>query len=108
MKVRTTTQRMKELISKKGISQKQLAKISGLTESTISHYVRGERIPRGVNLIKIAKALDTTADYLLGNEENEDFDYVKSLIARNSSRMTNDEKTTLVKLLFEDDYEIKQ
>ena len=102
MKVRTTTQRMKELISKKGISQKQLAKISGLTESTISHYVRGERIPRGVNL-KIAKALDTTADYLLGNEENEDFDYVKSLIARNSSRMTNDEKTTLVKLLFEDD-----
>ena len=42
MKVRTTTQRMKELISKKGISQKQLAKISGLTESTISHYVRGE------------------------------------------------------------------
>lgn len=103
MKVRTTTQRMKELISKKGISQKQLAKISGLTESTISHYVRGERIPRGVNLIKIAKALDTTADYLLGNKENEDFDYVKSLIARNSSRMTNDEKTTLVKLLFEDD-----
>ena len=103
MKVRTTTQRKKELISKKGISQKQLAKISGLTESTISHYVRGERIPRGVNLIKIAKALDTTADYLLGNEENEDFDYVKSLIARNSSRMTNDEKTTLVKLLFEDD-----
>ena len=103
MKVRTTTQRMKELISKKGISQKQLAKISGLTESTISHYVRGERIPRGVNLIKIAKALDTTTDYLLGNEENEDFDFVKSLIARNSSRMTNDEKTTLVKLLFEDD-----
>lgn len=103
MKVRTTTQRMKELISKKGISQKQLAKISGLTESTISHYVRGERIPRGVNLIKIAKVLDTTTDYLLGNEENEDFDYVKSLIARNSSRMTNDEKTTLVKLLFEDD-----
>ena len=103
MKVRTTTQRMKELISKKGISQKQLAKISGLTESTISHYVRGERIPGGVNLIKIAKALDTTTDYLLGNEENEDFDYVKSLIARNSSRMTNDEKTTLVKLLFEDD-----
>lgn len=103
MKVRTTTQRMKELISKKGISQKQLAKISGLTESTISHYVRGERIPRGVNLIKIAKALDTTTDYLLGNEENEDFDYVKSLIARNSSQMTNDEKTTLVKLLFEDD-----
>ena len=103
MKVRTTTQRMKELISKKGISQKQLAKISGLTESTISHYVRGERIPRGVNLIKIAKALDTTTDYLLGNEENEDFDYVKSLIERNSSRMTNDEKTTLVKLLFEDD-----
>ncbi|WP_410072154.1 helix-turn-helix domain-containing protein [Anaerostipes sp.] len=101
--MRTTTQRMKELISKKGISQKQLAKISGLTESTISHYVRGERIPRGVNLIKIAKALDTTTDYLLGNEENEDFDYVKSLIARNSSRMTNDEKTTLVKLLFEDD-----
>lgn len=103
MKVRTTTQRMKELISQKGISQKQLAKISGLTESTISHYVRGERVPRGVNLIKIAKALDTTTDYLLGNEENEDFDYVKSLIARNSSRMTNDEKTTLVKLLFEDD-----
>ena len=103
MKVRTTTQRMKELISQKGLSQKQLAKISGLTESTISHYVRGERVPRGVNLIKIAKALDTTTDYLLGNEENEDFDYVKSLIARNSSRMTNDEKTTLVKLLFEDD-----
>lgn len=39
------------------MNQKELAKASGLTESAISHYVNGERIPTIVSLLRLAYAL---------------------------------------------------
>ena len=92
-----------ELLSEKSMTQKELAQITGMTESTISHYMKGDRVPRGVNLIKIAKALGTTTDYLLQTDENADegnsFETVKTLIARNASNLTEAEKIELVGIL---------
>ncbi|MBO4477494.1 MAG: helix-turn-helix transcriptional regulator [Lachnospiraceae bacterium] len=100
---RTITYRIKEMLSEKKISQKQLSEMTGLTESAISHYIKGDRIPRGSNLMKIAKALGTTADDLLSgdkemNKEN-DLVFAKSLIARNASQMTKEEKMEFIQLL---------
>lgn len=95
--------RIKVILEEKNISQKQLANMTGITESSISHYVNGDRVPRGANLVKIAEALETTADDLLSentsaNKENE-LTFAKSLIARNASKMTNEEKLEFISLL---------
>lgn len=100
---RSMTYRIKEMIAEKGISQKELSELTGITESAISHYVKGTRVPRGANLIKIAGVLGTTADDLLSGDKEMDKDrdlvFAKSLIARNAAQMTKEEKMEFVALL---------
>jgi len=97
------TNRIKELLEMQGISQKALSDMTGITESAISRYVKGERVPRGANLIKLADALGTTADDLLdsdrGVDKDKDLKYAKTLIARNASNMTRGEKMEFINLL---------
>lgn len=51
--------KVKELIENKGITQKKLAELSGVRESTISDIVRGTRtVINFEHLSKIARALD--------------------------------------------------
>lgn len=101
---REVTNRIKELLFENGMSQKELARSTGITESAISHYIKGDRVPRGVNLVKIAGALGTTTDYLLGNSEDygdkNDFKIIKTLIARNASNLSKDEKLEVISILF--------
>ena len=64
--------RLKEIREKTGISQKQLAKISGVRQATISRYESGERQIGEDNMIKLIKALETNANYFLGLIDNEE------------------------------------
>ena len=95
--------KISELLTERGISQKELSIIANITESAVSHYVKGDRVPRGVNLAKIATALDTTTDYLLGvgetTDKDEDFALAKTLIARNAGDLTESERLELISLL---------
>ena len=103
---RAITFQIKELLQEKGVSQKELSKLTGITESAISHYVNGTRVPRGTNLIKIAKVLGTTVENLLNRDKEldkeKDLVFAKSLIARNASKMTNEEKMEFISLLMND------
>lgn len=102
---RSMTYRMKEMLYEKNISQKQLSEMTGITESAISHYIKGDRVPRGTNLIKIAKALGTTADDLLSGDKEMDKEsdlvFAKSLIARNASQMTKEERMEFIAMLMD-------
>ncbi len=49
-----------------GISQGELARRTRLQASAISHFETGQRKPSIDNLVRIAKALDVSTDYLLG------------------------------------------
>ncbi len=104
---REITNRIKELLSANNMSQKELARDAGITESAISHYIRGDRIPRGVNLVKLAESLGTTTDYLLGNSESRnnesELKVIKTLIARNASKMTKKEKMEVINILFNEE-----
>lgn len=62
------SKRISLLLSQKNLSQKELANKAGVTESAMSYYVKGERTPRGEVLSRIAKALNCSTDYLLGND----------------------------------------
>lgn len=57
--------RIKELLNKHDISQKDLARYIGTTETSISRYVNDEREPVAKILYKIARELHTTTDYLI-------------------------------------------
>lgn len=97
--------RISQLLSEQNMSQKELAQKCEITESAISRYVSGDRVPRGVNLKKIANALGTTTDDLLDqkNEKDTEMKVVRTLIARNAEMMTKEEKMELIKILFNDD-----
>ena len=100
-------QRLTGLLKEKGVSQKELAELVGVTEASISRYMNSERIPKSEIIANIATALHTTSDYLLGTEKegNIDTDYPKivRLIARNSPNMTKEQKSNIIKALLEDD-----
>jgi bacteriophage CI repressor helix-turn-helix domain len=61
------SERLIALMKQNGINQKELAQKAGVTESAMSYYVKGDRTPRSDVLTRIAKALETTTDYLLGS-----------------------------------------
>jgi len=63
------SQRLKELREGRGLSQSDLADITGIPQSTLSHYERGVEVSAS-NLIKLAYCFQVTADYLLGIEDN--------------------------------------
>ena len=58
--------RINSALARSGMLQKDLAKILGVTDNTISYYCNGARSPQLEQLPTIAKALNTTVDYLLG------------------------------------------
>lgn len=97
------TSRISDLLSQKGMTQKELAQKAGITESAISHYIKGDRVPRGVNLVKIANALGTSTDFLLDQDESssrkDDLEVAKTLIARNATQMTKREKMEFMSIL---------
>lgn len=69
----------KSLRNRKGFSQEQLAEESKLSLRTIQRIEKGETIPRGDTLVKLAQTLDVTPDDLLEWESVEDKGYLQLL-----------------------------
>lgn len=87
------------------MTQRQLAEQVGCTEAAISHYIKGDRVPRASVLAKIAVALGTTSDYLMEgvpHDAETELGYAKKLIARNAEHMTKGEKMEIIRILMED------
>jgi transcriptional regulator with XRE-family HTH domain len=62
-------QRLKAALNSRQMMQKELAEKIGVNEMAISRYVHGGRIISVPILIDICKALNVSADYLLGLSE---------------------------------------
>ncbi len=78
------SKRVKELRSRKGLSQEQLAEISGLSLRTIQRIENGETEPRGETLKRLMSALDAAPDDLMDWNINEDRGF---LVAMNLSAL---------------------
>lgn len=99
--------KISKLLKERNMTQKELAQMIGVTEASMSRYIKGDRIPKSEIIANMATALKTTVDYLLGTEivEDNEFPKIKRLIARNSSKMSIEEKRELVNALFDDSKE---
>lgn len=56
---------------KKGLSQAELARLTGVAEVSIRKYEKGERFPKFETRVKLAKALDIPYTYLSDNPLSE-------------------------------------
>lgn len=59
-------ERLRRILRLKDMHQKTLARSMYLSESAVSQYIHGNRLPNIPMLISMAKALDVTTDQLLG------------------------------------------
>lgn len=62
--------KIKEIREKKGLSQRELAKMIDVPHSQISRYENGQHMNEDT-IKKICKALEVNADYFLGLTEDE-------------------------------------
>ena len=90
----TIGEKISKLLKDSGFSQKELAMVAGATESAITHYIKGERIPRVDVVANLATALNTTSDYIISGHENQNFPYseIKKPLARNAEGLSQDQK----------------
>ena len=65
MENKSIANRITNALNRCGVSQRQLADATGMTEVTISRYVKGKRIPSAETLGRIADVIGVTTDYLI-------------------------------------------
>ena len=97
-------ERLKKMMIQQGLTQKELASRSGITEASMSKYLSGERTPRIDVIVNLANALVITTDELLGNDINEkamSFFQAKTVLARGMETMSEEDKKQLIKFLLE-------
>ena len=58
--------RLKELRKKHGLTQKEIAKLIGISQSSYSNWENGNTEPSLENVVRLAKLFGVTTDYLLG------------------------------------------
>ena len=100
-------EKLENTLREQGMTQKELAEKANITESAVSHYVKGDREPRGATLGVIAGVLGVTAGFLLGagvassgSEKNrQTFDELKDAVRKNRSALSESQRFELIKLL---------
>ena len=99
-------ERIAFLLRQKNMTQRDLARRSGVTDAAMSHYIKGDRVPRSTVMARIAEALGTSTDYLMfGNESNSEAEIKQAvrLIARNANQIGIEDKKRIIDILLGDD-----
>ena len=65
------SERLRQILDRRGVSQDWLARQSHATPATVSRYLTSDRVPRGENVAAVSSALNVSADYLLGLIDDE-------------------------------------
>ena len=87
---------VKSAMEKQGINQKELAKRTGITESSVCRYLKGDRKPRIDIVINFARELGLNVSELLELDGNNS---AYSDIARRGGELTDEEVNSLVQML---------
>ena len=57
---------LRKIRLRQGLTQRDVAEATGISQSVVSKYESGDRTPTCGNIILLAKFLDTSIDFLLG------------------------------------------
>ena len=92
--------RIREVRKSRGLTMKELGKMVGCSESTISVYETGKHEPDNQMLLKLSEVLDASIDYLLGKtEENKETNAPQiAVMLRAMEKMTPEQQKTMIDL----------
>lgn len=95
--------KIQRLLDEQGISRKEFAAMTGLTEAAISRYCTGVREPKSVTLATIANALGVSIDELLEIpcDNPSTLEGAMRLVARSANKISPEKKRELVNALIE-------
>jgi len=91
--------RLQKLLYVKNMSQRELSEIIGVRDVTVSRYVNGQRVPKADVAARIAQALGTTTDYILGRDTSDpevSYDRIMRDVERYSGQWTKAQKIALL------------
>lgn len=99
--------RVKELMIRENINQKALSEKSGISEASLSRYLKGTTQPRMDVLINIAGALKVDVNALIEpapahRRRDAAFLETYSLVTRNRSKLTEKQKRKIILALIDD------
>lgn len=63
--------RIRQLLKKRDMREYELANAIGVRDVSVSRYVTGERMPKANIVARMADALNTTTDYILGRTDDD-------------------------------------
>ena len=96
--------RVEQLLVLKGITQKQLSKESGISQSSICQYIAGNRTPTLPSAIAVANVLQVPIELLL--DENcastgvaENIEQAVELIVASPGSLTREQRDSLLRAL---------
>lgn len=100
-------EKLETTLKEQGMTQKELAQKANITESAVSHYVKGDREPRGATIGVIAGVLGVTAGFLLGagvassgsDRNQQTFDELRAAVKKNKGSLTESQRFELIRLL---------
>lgn len=107
MKIANFKNRFVSILNKKNISQSELARLTNISQSTISEWYRGSSEPKQDKLDLIAKVLNINPVWLLGydvdiennNNNNEQSTPQLKILARNFEKLNEKDKDTIMKMI---------
>jgi transcriptional regulator with XRE-family HTH domain len=86
---------LQALRERRGLSQTDVAKLTGLEPSAISHFETGRRAPSWKNLPKLADALECSVDALYAREGVSAVSPLAEAVLISMSRMKREDQVTL-------------
>lgn len=91
--------RIKSLRESSNLNQKELAAILNVSNTTLSQYENGQRIPSDEVKIKLADHFNVTTDYLLGrtDDPNGEEDIVTIAAHHDGEEFSDEEKEMIEK-----------
>jgi transcriptional regulator with XRE-family HTH domain len=101
------SRRVKDLMKENRFSQKKMCELCGITEAAFSRYMTSGRLPRTDVLANIANALNTTSDFLTGNDTHYGYEQLEILLASSKDNLSLNQKKKLVGILM-DEYKTAQ
>ena len=101
-------EKVTQIMNERNITQKQLAQMSGITESSISRYLHSSQRPRMDIVVNIAKALGVETNYFLDEDEKSESAYnsIATAIARKGGDLSPEEKNKLIALILGSDNDV--
>lgn len=97
MKYEETAKRLKAAMTEKGLTQQELCNRSGVTKSSISHYINGHNVPDNFQAYKLAKVLDVAPEWLMGVDDPNFIVVENTPLQKEIAAMNDDQLKRLLK-----------